>query len=242
MRILLSWFALALVAVSLAASPATARQRVDLALILAVDVSGSIDDSRFDLQREGFADAFANQGVIDAIASGDNRAIVVTLVEWSGPDNQSQIIGWTLIDSPAAARAFGESLRNVPRVFNDFTSISAAMNYCVAIFADSGFDNMRMVIDVSGDGSNNTGPPIAGARDAAIEAGITINGLPILATEPDLEPYYRDNVIGGPGSFLIPAQDFRSFSNAILNKLVREIAGRETPRSQFAALTEPRQR
>jgi hypothetical protein len=217
-------------------STAAAGQRVDVALVLAVDVSASINQERYELQRRGFEAAFRNDAVIEAVASGEHHAIAVTLVEWSGPNNQKQIIGWTLIDCANAARAFGAAIGESPRAFSDFTSISAAIDFSMQLVATSGFEPMRMVIDVSGDGANNSGGPVTVARDAAVAAGITVNGLAILGNEPGLDTYYRDNVIGGEGSFMIAAENFDAFSNAILNKLVREIAGPPMVPYSLAAL------
>jgi Protein of unknown function (DUF1194) len=226
---MLGWALAVLSACLLCARPAEAVERVDTALVLAVDVSASINQERYDLQRRGLAAAFSNQAVIDAVESGENKAIVVTLVEWSGVGNQKQVIGWTLIKDAASAKAFGAALGEAPRVFSDFTSISAALDFCTALVRTRGYGADRLVIDVSGDGSNNSGGPIVEARDAAIAAGVTVNGLPILASEPNLEGYYRENVIGGEGSFVVVADDFPAFANAILDKLVREIAGDPVP-------------
>jgi hypothetical protein len=221
------------------AGAAHANPHVDVALVLAVDVSASINQERYDLQRQGFAAAFANQAVIDAVEGGENKAIAVTLVEWSGPGNQKQVIGWTLIHDAASARAFGAAIGESPRAFADFTSISGAIDFCTTLVRNSGYDPFRMVIDVSGDGSNNSGRPVIEARDASIASGVTINGLAILASEPNLEGYYRENVIGGDGSFVVIAEDFPAFANAILNKLVREIASVPRPFSVAMSIPTP---
>jgi hypothetical protein len=205
--------------------PATARP-IDLALVLAVDVSGSVNTERFELQRQGYAKAFAAREVIEAIAAGENRVIAVTLVEWSGIGHQRQMIGWTLINDADSAAAFGSAIAEAPRAFADWTSISAALDYSAALFADAAdVTPARRVIDVSGDGINNNGRPVNDARDDAVQAGITINGLAILSEYPTLDAYYRDNVIGGTGSFAVAAGDFNAFGHAILGKLLREIAG-----------------
>jgi hypothetical protein len=219
------YFATLVAAVITFAPAAHAAPPVDVALVLAVDVSASINQERYDLQRQGFAAAFSSQAVIDAVAGGENKAIAVTMVEWSGPGNQKQVIGWTLINDAASAKAFASAITESPRAFADFTSISAAIDYSTNLVRSSGFEPQRMVIDVSGDGSNNSGRPVLEARDESIATGVTINGLAILASEPNLEGYYRENVIGGDGSFVVVAEDFPAFANAILNKLVREIAG-----------------
>jgi len=210
------------------AVPAAARP-VDLALVLAVDVSGSVNADRYELQRRGYAQAFASDEVIAAIAAGENHAIAVTLVEWSGAGHQRQMIGWTLVYDTASAQAFGSAIAETPRAFSDWTSISAALDYAVALFRDADVEPVRRVIDVSGDGVNNNGRSITEARDAAIAQGMTVNGLPILTEYPTLDAYYRDNVIGGPGAFAVAVNDFQGFGAAVLNKLVREIAGKEGP-------------
>ena len=211
-----------------AAEPAAAKT-VDLALVLAVDVSGSVNNERFELQRRGYAEAFASREVMDAIAAGENHAIAVTLVEWSGAGHQRRMVGWTLVEDAASAESFGSALAEVSRAFSDWTSISAAIDYSAALFPEAQVDSLRRVIDISGDGINNNGRSVTEARDAAVDAGITLNGLPILTEYPDLDAYYRDNVIGGPGAFALAASDFNSFGAAILGKLVREIAGTSGP-------------
>jgi len=211
-------------------TPSRAAERpVDLLLVLAVDASGSVDTRRFELQRRGYAEAFASREVMDAIAAGENHAIAVTLVEWSGAGHQRQMVGWTLVEDTASAESFGSALAEVSRAFSDWTSISSAIDYSAALFADAQVDSMRRVIDISGDGINNNGRSVTEARDAAVDAGITLNGLPILTEYPNLDAYYRDNVIGGPGAFALAASDFNSFGAAILGKLVREIAGTKAP-------------
>jgi hypothetical protein len=204
--------------------PAVARG-VDLALVLAVDVSGSVNTERFELQRQGYARAFASREVVEAIAAGENHAIAVTFVEWSGATHQQQVIGWTIISDAQSALSFGSAVGEAPRVFADWTSISGALDFALALFEQvEGITPLRRVIDVSGDGVNNNGRPVNDARDDAVQAGITVNGLPILSEYPTLDDYYRINVIGGPGSFVVAVSDFDAFGNAILGKLVREIA------------------
>jgi Protein of unknown function (DUF1194) len=206
------------------AAPTMART-VDLALVLAVDVSGSVNTERFELQRQGYAKAFASREVIGAIAAGENHAIAVTFVEWSGATHQSQMIGWTIISDTQSALSFSSAVSEAPRIFADWTSISGAIDYSLSLFdGASRMAPVRRAIDVSGDGINNNGRPVNDARDDAVKSGITINGLPILSEYPTLDDYYRDNVIGGPGSFVVGVSDFDGFGNAILGKLVREIA------------------
>jgi hypothetical protein len=230
------WIRTAAAFLLLAFPGVAAAQKVDLALVLAVDVSASIDVKRYDLQREGLAAAFASDPVVNAIASGEHQRIAVTLVEWSGPANQKQVIPWTLVEDAASARAFGSAIAESPRAFADFTSISGAIDFSAALFAKSGVEATRKVIDVSGDGSNNSGAPVASARTAALANGVTINGLAILASEPKLDTYYEENVMGGEGAFVIVAEDFDAFSRAMLSKLIREIAAVPTFRYSVAGM------
>lgn len=222
-------------ALPLLSSPAAkADLPVDLELVLAVDVSGSVDEEEAKLQRAGYIDALLNPKVIGAIRSGPLGRIAVAYMEWAGDHYQRVTVGWTLLDGPAAAQSFVGSLEEAPLRTAQWTSISAAIDHAAGLFEGNGFEGTRRVIDVSGDGVNNRGRPVQDARDAALAAGITINGLPILndrpnpwggPTTPNLDVYYRDNVIGGPGAFLVPAVNFESFSDAILSKLLLEIAG-----------------
>jgi hypothetical protein len=205
------------------AGPARADD-VDLALVLAVDVSSSVDGDRYELQRRGYAEAFRDPAVISAIRHGAHGAIAVTLIEWAGPGDQRPVIDWTLVHDEVSARRFGSALAEAPRVLTGTTAIGEAINAAAAAFAACGCRADRRVIDVSGDGATNAGRRADIARDAAIAAGITINGLPILGNEPGVDDYYHDNVIGGTGSFLVVANGFESFAGAILDKLLREIA------------------
>ncbi len=216
--------------------PARAAEPVDLLLVLAADVSRSVDSAKFKLQREGYAAAIANGRVLDAIASGRNRRIAVLFMEWSGNGNQKVVIDWTAIDGPKAGQAFADQLLELPRAFADRTSISGGIDMAVAQFARAPFFAERQTIDVSGDGTNNAGRDVTQARDEALRLGITINGLVILSDTPmpwnpehtnppgGLAKYYRDNVTGGPGSFVIEAKDFSSFGEAIVKKMIAEIA------------------
>jgi hypothetical protein len=211
---------------ALAASPGAAAERpVDLLLVLAVDASGSVDARRFELQRRGYAEAFANPRVLKAIRSGPLQAIAVTMFQWTGPSLQARILDWTVIADAAAADGVATVIATTPRqLFGGGTSVSGAIDHALRLFPDSPFAGERRVIDVSGDGANNVGRPAALARDAAVAAGIVINGLPILALEPNLDTYYRDNVIGGPGAFVVAVDSFEKFGDAILGKLISEIA------------------
>jgi hypothetical protein len=232
-RTVLALFALALA--QLAPAPARA-QPVDLLLVLAADVSRSVVHQKFMLQREGYAAAVSNPQVLDAIRSGVNGKIALNFLEWSGVGAQKVVIDWTAIDGPAAARRFGDQLVEAPRSFADRTSISGGIEFAIEQLKRSPFQSTRRTIDVSGDGTNNAGRDVRTARDEAVAQGVTINGLVILSqnqvpwnpehTNPPggLEKYYRDNVVGGPGSFVVAAEGFESFGRAIIKKMIAEIA------------------
>jgi hypothetical protein len=217
-------------------APVRAAEPVDLLLVLAADVSRSVDSQKFQLQREGYAAAMANSRVVNAIRSGRRGRIGVLFLEWSGFGSQKVVIDWMLIDGPKTAQAFGDRLLESPRSFADRTSISGGIDAAVAELARAPFSTERRTIDVSGDGTNNAGRDIGQARDDALALGITINGLAILSATPlpwnpehtnpagGLAKYYHDNVIGGPGSFVIEANDFSSFGQAIIKKMIAEIA------------------
>ncbi len=224
----------------------TAADAVDLALVLAVDVSRSIDFDEYKLQREGYARAFSDARVISAIRSGQRGKIAVAFVEWSSADMQQVVVDWTVIGDAESASVFAARILGINRTFSDRTSISGGIDYAMAQFARSGVVTDRRTIDVSGDGVNNSGRSVTQARDDAVRQGVTINGLAIVNDNPNPFPffnngfngfngfngvppeglgeYYRQNVIGGPGSFMMVAEDFQSFSFAIANKLIREIA------------------
>ena len=223
------WRALALFLFALFIGPATAQresgQPVDLALVLAVDASGSVDRVRFELQKQGYVAAFRHPRVIGAIQSGPAQAIAVIMMQWTGPALQVTPVPWTRISDAASANAFADKIAAAPRaLFGGGTSISGAIDTSMALLFDNPFKAARRVIDISGDGSNNRGRSVNQARDEAVAKGVGINGLPILALEPDLDRYYRENVIGGPGAFVIAAMDFETFGEAILKKLIAEIA------------------
>ncbi len=240
---------LALVALTFAQMPAPvhAAEEVDLLLVLAVDVSRSIDHPKFLLQREGYAAAVANPQVVEAIKSGAHGRIALCFVEWSGYGAQRVLIDWTMIDGVEAARRFGDQLVEAPRSFADRTSISGGIDFAVKQFERSPFEAPHRTIDVSGDGTNNAGREVQRARDEAVNKGISINGLVILSertmpwnaehTNPNggLEKYYQDNVIGGPGSFTVVAEDFKSFGRAIVKKMIAEIAALPAPQQQADA-------
>jgi hypothetical protein len=217
-------------------APTEAKELVDLLLVLAADVSHSVDANKFKLQREGYAAAFGDPRVINAISSGLRGRIAVCFVEWSGAGLQRLVIDWTVIEDFATGKQFGDQLLEIPRSFANSTSISGGIDFALAQFAHAPFDAERRTIDVSGDGNNNNGRDVHLARDEAVAAGVTINGLVILTdgrfswspehTNPPggLEKYYRDNVIGGPGAFVLVAKDFNSFGDLLIRKLIAEIA------------------
>lgn len=228
--------AAALLCLAMAMPSARAAEPVDLLLVLAADVSRSVTQPKFELQRQGYATAISNPRVLEAIRSGPRQRIAVAFVEWSGLGNQQVVIDWTLIDGPQAAQAFGDRLLESPRSFADRTSISGGIDFAVAQLKRAPFSSERQTIDVSGDGTNNSGRDVTMARDAALALGININGLVILSDRPlpwnpehtnppgGLAKYFRDNVTGGPGSFVIEALDFDSFGEAIVKKMIAEIA------------------
>jgi len=229
-------FAAVLVASALLAPLVRAAERVDLLLVLAADVSRSVDQQKFQLQRQGYAAAIADPRVLEAIGSGANRRIAVLYEEWSGILSHQTLIDWTIIDGPKAAQAFGDQLIELPRSFADRTSISGGLDFAMEQLARAPYEASRRTIDVSGDGTNNAGRDVDAARDDAVAKGVTVNGLVILSEHPlpwnpehtnppgGLAQYYRDHVVGGPGAFVMQAKDFNSFGQAIINKLVAEIA------------------
>lgn len=207
---------------------------VDLELVLAVDVSGSVDPDEARLQRDGYVQAFLNDKVQRAIRGGPFGRIAVTYVEWAGENHQNVMIDWTVLSDPASIEGFAGAMAEAPIASSQWTSISAAIDYSTTLFGTNAYEGTRRVIDVSGDGENNRGRPVEQARDAAVAMGITVNGLPILNDRPNpwggspsnnLDGYYRDHVIGGPGAFLVPAMDFAAFADAILSKLLLEVSG-----------------
>lgn len=230
---------IAIVWAFLAAAPAFARadDRVDLLLVLAADVSRSVDHTKFQLQRDGYAAALTNPRVLEAIQSGKNRRIGVAFVEWSGAVSQKLVVDWAAVGDLAAAEKFGAQVREAPRSFADRTSISGGIDFAISLLERSPFLSERRTIDVSGDGTNNSGRDVVSARDEAVRQGVTINGLAILSETPlpwnpehthppgGLVEYYRKNVIGGPGAFVIAAENFETFGKALISKLVAEIAG-----------------
>jgi hypothetical protein len=230
----------ALIILSVAPYPAMADQiNVDTRLALFIDVSGSIDNSEFLLQRQGYIDAFNSSEIVSAIQSGEHGAIAVSVVYWSHSYQQSVAVDWMLVDDAASAANLSTALSNSTRPFASYTSISGAIDKAVDLFAaDTTFNSTRDVLDISGDGYNNRNPQgisLASARADALAAGIVINGI-VIGSE-DLLEYYQDNVIGGEGSFALRADGFQDFGEAISTKLVREISVAATPEPGTIALT-----
>jgi hypothetical protein len=220
---------------------ARAAEPVDMLLVLAVDVSRSVTEPKFRLQREGAAAAITHPDVLKAITSGPNRRIAVCLVEWATVGQQTVVVDWTMIDGAAAARGFGDKLVEAPRSFSGSTAISGAIDFSVRQLERAPYAAERRVIDISGDGNNNSGRPVTDARDEAIAKGITVNALVILTpinesfrpehTNPagGLEKYFQDNVIGGSGAFTVVAESHDSFGRALTKKLIQEIASVSPP-------------
>ena len=237
----------ALLTLVLTLSPPVVRaaEPVDLLLVLAADVSRSVTEPKFKLQREGAAAAITHPEVVRAIASGPNRRIAVCFLEWATAGQQSVVVDWTVIADAESARSFGGKLVELPRSFSGSTAISHAIDFAVIQLERAPFKAERRVIDVSGDGTNNSGRSVTAARDDALAKGITINGLVILTplsesfrpehTNPPggLEKYFQDNVIGGFGAFTVVAESHESFGRALTKKLIAEIAG--LPQPQLAA-------
>jgi hypothetical protein len=221
----------------LPAFAARAEDMVDLLLVLAVDVSRSIDEDEARLQREGYRAAISDMRVVEAIRSGMTGAIAVAYIEWAGSDYQRLVIPWTRIGSQEEADGWAAELALAPRIALSWTSISGGLEFSRRVLSECPYEGTRRVIDVSGDGVNNSGLPVEEVRDRVVAQGITINGLPIVNDRPSfgrqplvpLDQYYQNSVIGGDGAFVIVAEDFESFGNAVRRKLVREIAGLPGP-------------
>ena len=222
---------------------------VDVELVLAVDVSYSMDMDELAIQREGYAQAIVSKEFLQALKTGPNGKISVTYFEWAASSDQKIIIPWRVIDGPETADAVANEIMKTPIRRASRTSISGAINFAMPLFEENPYRGLRRVIDISGDGPNNNGAPVIGARDAAIGKGITINGLPIMVKEPsystmdidNLDFYYEDCVIGGPGAFVVTIKDRDKFKEAIRTKLVLEVAGRTPGRRVIpVAEKEPR--
>jgi hypothetical protein len=218
---------------------------VDVELVLAVDVSYSMDMDELAIQREGYAQAIVSKEFLQALKSLPNGKISVTYFEWAASSDQKIIIPWRVIDGPETADAVAGEIMKTPIRRASRTSISGAIYFAMPLFDENPYRGLRRVIDISGDGPNNNGLPVTGARDIALAKGITINGLPIMVKEPsystmdieNLDFYYEDCVIGGPGSFVVPIKDREKFKEAIRTKLLLEVAGR-TPERRIVPVAE----
>jgi Protein of unknown function (DUF1194) len=220
----------------LSRQPLADDEQADLLLVLAADVSRSVDEKKFKLQRDGYAAAIVDPRVIRAMTAGTTGRIALCFLEWASDGEQIVIIDWTPVGSEAEAQAVSRRIREAPRPFMGRTSISAAIDYSMGVLARSPFAATRRIIDVSGDGTNNSGRPVTAARDAAVAQGVVINGLVILSEVPlptnplhthppgGLTAYYENNVIGGPGAFVVEAESFEAFGQLLVSKLVKEIA------------------
>jgi hypothetical protein len=228
--------AAALMLLALGGLPARAQNNVDLQLVLAVDASGSVDTYRFELQRRGYVQAFRNPRVLQALRGGANQSIAVTMMQWTGPLLHRMIVPWTVLKDEASVESVAALIEHTPRqLFGGGTSISGAIDYSMLLFPQAPFSSERRVIDISGDGSNNSGRSVTRARDEAVKQDVGINGLPILAVEPYLDSYYKEYVIGGPGAFIVVAEKFEQFADAILKKLIIEIAANDRVRREAGA-------
>ena len=220
---------------------------VDTELVIAVDVSNSMDPEEQQLQREGYITGLTSPEFLSALRAGMIGKVAVTYFEWAGPFDQKIIVPWRLIDGPETADGVANDIARAPYRRASRTSISGALQFAKPLFDASGFNGIRRVIDVSGDGANNSGPPVEMVRDDVIGAGITINGLPIMLKRPNaftmdienLDVYYEDCVIGGPGAFIVPIQNREQFKEATRTKLVLEIAGRTPPERVIPAQARP---
>jgi hypothetical protein len=208
---------------------------VDVELVIAVDISYSMDPEEQALQREGYAQALTSREFLAALREGAHGKIAITYFEWAGPNIQNIIVPWRLIEGPESADSVAAEIARTPLRRASRTSISGALRFAKPLFDTSGYRGVRRVIDVSGDGANNSGPLVAPTRDEVLAAGITINGLPIMLKRSftgtldidQLDTYYEDCVIGGPGAFVIPIRERNQFITATRTKLVLEIAGRQ---------------
>lgn len=216
---------------------------VDLELVLAVDVSRSMNAAEAKLQRDGYAAALSDPAFAAAVKAGMLGRISVTYVEWAGQASQRTAVDWQLIDSAASARSFAARVRDSAQGSARGTSISGALDFSLAQIQANAFDGLRRVIDISGDGANNAGRPVLEARQDAVDAGVTVNGLPILVpgsgTISNLDDYYADCVIGGPGAFSLPARGMGEFALAVRRKLILEVSGASAAHVRPAAARPP---
>ena len=230
---------------------AAATVPVDLELVLAVDISGSVDEEEALLQRQGYVAALIHPEVIAAITSGITGRVAMTYIEWAGQNTQRVVVDWTAVGDAETARDFASAVASAPFATAHWTSISGAIDFALPMFETNGYEGTRRVIDLSGDGPNNSGRLAPEARDAAVAAGVVVNGLPIINGRlsrwgrippiAHLDRYYQDCVIGGPGAFIIVANGFEDFARAIRRKLILEIADRQpAPSEQRASADTPR--
>lgn len=216
---------------------AAADEAVDVELLLSIDVSRSIEPEEYLIQRDGYVAALTHPQVVGAMLSGPYGRVALSVVEWAGATQQRVVVPWTLVASAEDAAAIAGQLANEQPVFWRRTSISAMLGFAASLFDNNGFTSQRQIIDVSGDGPNNDGPPVALARDAVLARGIVINGLPLLTRNismryfelDDLDQYYQDCVVGGPGSFVIPVTRWEDFAETVRRKLVLELSGAPPP-------------
>lgn len=245
------WFGMVFLFASLLLPRAAAGERsVDLALVLLTDVSRSVDEREYAMMKEGYATALTDPRVLAAIVGGARGSIALRYVEFAGAHEVRTLVGWTVVYDPASARAFADQVRQAPRAFWGRTSISAGIEHAMAALgpdlASAGIEAERQVIDVCGDGTSNSGRDVTTARDEAVAAGITINAL-VIHSDPanawtaahvnppgGLTQYFRDNVLGGPGAFVLEVEDFESFGQGITRKLITEIAGPGASPVRFA--------
>ena len=220
---------------------------VDVELVIAVDISYSMDPDEQALQREGYITGFNSPEFLGAVQAGTHGRVAVTYFEWAGAADQRVVVPWTVIADVRSAKAFTDAIAAAPYRRSYRTSISGALQFAVPLFERSGFRGVRRVIDVSGDGANNQGDPVEIVRDTVLERGFTINGLPILLKRPttamdieNLDVYYEDCVVGGPGAFVIPIRERDQFRDATRSKLVQEIAGADRAARVVPAAGTPR--
>ena len=213
----------------LTTAPAVAQERpVDLELVLAVDASASVSGEEFDLQIRGLAEAFRHRSVVQAIRAAGDLGLAVALVQWADYRQHALSVDWAVVRDAASARQFAKQLDGVRRSVAGNTAIGSALEFAILQLEGNGFVGRRKVIDVSGDGRNNQGAAAWLVRDLAVAQGITVNGLAILNEDPTLDRYYVTNVIGGPGAFVMTANDYAAYRLAILTKLIKEIIGPPT--------------
>ena len=246
-----AWLGLAIAAPAPSAIVAqnAAPIEVDVELALAVDISFSMDPEEQELQREGYIHALTSAEFLRALKEGIHGKVSITYLEWANYNERKVIVPWRLIDGPEAADAFVAEIARAPYRRASRTSVSGALEFAAAQFENSGYKGIRRVIDVSGDGANNNGPPVTIVRDEVLARGFTINGLPIMLKDPvgsgmdieGLDIYYEDCVTGGPGSFVIPIKERNKFKEATRNKLVQEVASLPPePRLMPASSSQPR--